>query len=307
MFIGIDTTSKRTELALVGISDTDYACGNSGVARLGQGAVVVSSESYYQAESIVSLLDKLLSGANIELCDVKGIGVASGPGSFTGIRNGIATARAIDFAMESCVSTLAIPTLLACAYTTCVTNDRACSGILAPILKANAGEVFCAVYGYLSFDNVDISSLNNGITSACVIPVSQEMALIELAAPFVVSDSKSDLELCGDLAIHLEKVIDNVSPALATLLNIDDITIITPETVTQGNPQWPQSLAMAAAHVTRSIITTDTNAGVWASVSDKLKVRLEDMLVSKSNPVYVKGVNALTLVERGIKHSPFLK
>lgn len=51
------------------------------------------------AERLMSLLDEVLADAGVDLADIGRIGVTIGPGSFTGIRTGVATARGLALAL----------------------------------------------------------------------------------------------------------------------------------------------------------------------------------------------------------------
>ena len=78
-FIGVDTSSKCGSVALLfGGNIIDQSESDSG-------------ESF--SRSILDMLDRLLAANSVTLDDITGLGVAVGPGSFTGIRIGIATDR----------------------------------------------------------------------------------------------------------------------------------------------------------------------------------------------------------------------
>ncbi len=51
------------------------------------------------SEKLLKSIDSLLSGAEIKLSQIIGIAVAQGPGPFTSLRIGIATANALAFAL----------------------------------------------------------------------------------------------------------------------------------------------------------------------------------------------------------------
>ncbi len=66
---------------------------------------------------LMPLIEKALSDCNLKLNDVSGIAVSTGPGSFTGLRIGIATAKGLGLASEKPV--IGIPTLDGLAYNVC--------------------------------------------------------------------------------------------------------------------------------------------------------------------------------------------
>jgi tRNA threonylcarbamoyladenosine biosynthesis protein TsaB len=52
-------------------------------------------ESYRKAQTVLPLLEELLRKTNRRLSDIEAITVSTGPGSFTGLRVGIAIANAL--------------------------------------------------------------------------------------------------------------------------------------------------------------------------------------------------------------------
>ena len=53
-----------------------------------------------QGEALIPMIQELFESAHLEIKDLTGVAVAVGPGSFTGVRIGIATARAIAMALN---------------------------------------------------------------------------------------------------------------------------------------------------------------------------------------------------------------
>lgn len=96
---------------------------------------------------LMPLIEKALSDCNLKLADVSGIAVSTGPGSFTGLRIGIATAKGLALASEKPV--VGIPTLdgLSCNVILS-SNANIHSTIICPMLDAHRGEVYSALYKY---------------------------------------------------------------------------------------------------------------------------------------------------------------
>ena len=53
-----------------------------------------------QGEALIPMIQELFESAHLTMKDLAGVAVAVGPGSFTGVRIGIATARAIAMALD---------------------------------------------------------------------------------------------------------------------------------------------------------------------------------------------------------------
>ncbi len=90
-------------------------------------------------ELLVGFISELAEEAGITVRDLDGIAVSAGPGSFTGLRIGIATAMGLAYGLG--VGTCAIGTLEALAW-----NARREGGLVCPLLDAKRQEAYTAVY-----------------------------------------------------------------------------------------------------------------------------------------------------------------
>lgn len=93
------------------------------------------------SELLMPHVAQLLSAARIQKSSLKGIAVSIGPGSFTGLRIGLASAKAMAYALN--VPIIGVPTLTALAY-----NCPLPEGYLAPLLDAQKGNVYTALYSW---------------------------------------------------------------------------------------------------------------------------------------------------------------
>ena len=90
-------------------------------------------------ERLLPLIDRALRDAGITLSHVDGLAVAVGPGSFTGLRIGISTAKGL--AIGAGKPLVGVPTLEAMAWTL-----PFCLHSICPILDARKGEVYCGLF-----------------------------------------------------------------------------------------------------------------------------------------------------------------
>jgi tRNA threonylcarbamoyladenosine biosynthesis protein TsaB len=93
------------------------------------------------AEVLLPKIQRCLTEAGLELSDVDVIGVGAGPGSFTGVRVGVSTAKGLGLALQRPV--IAIGSLEALAYDALPTLS---SPWVAACLDAYKGELFAALY-----------------------------------------------------------------------------------------------------------------------------------------------------------------
>jgi tRNA threonylcarbamoyladenosine biosynthesis protein TsaB len=107
-------------------------------------------------ERLLPVIDQILSGLGITLQDIDAFAVAVGPGSFTSLRVGLATAKAFAHATRKPLT--GVPTLDVLAQ-----GLHGTPGLICPVLTARAQEVYASFYvsegqgmkrlsGYLALD-----------------------------------------------------------------------------------------------------------------------------------------------------------
>jgi tRNA threonylcarbamoyladenosine biosynthesis protein TsaB len=85
-------------------------------------------------------LQKLAADAGINIHEIDAIAISIGPGSYTGLRVGLAAAKGLCFALN--IPLIAVNTLKMMAYTT--RNEE--GDLFCPLIDARRMEVFTAVY-----------------------------------------------------------------------------------------------------------------------------------------------------------------
>ena len=91
------------------------------------------------SQTLLPMLEEVKRMVELDLGEVDAIAVAAGPGSFTGLRIGSATAKGLAFAMEKPV--IPVPTLEGLAYQMYGTDALVC-----PIMDARRGQVYTGIY-----------------------------------------------------------------------------------------------------------------------------------------------------------------
>ncbi len=95
------------------------------------------------AKTLAPAIERLVTKNNIEMQSLKAIALLTGPGSFTGLRVGVATAKAMAYALR--IPTIEIDTLDVIALQCPVASNS-----VYAVLDAYRGQVFCAEYSILS-------------------------------------------------------------------------------------------------------------------------------------------------------------
>ncbi|GAB3923630.1 tRNA (adenosine(37)-N6)-threonylcarbamoyltransferase complex dimerization subunit type 1 TsaB [Larkinella terrae] len=115
------------------------------VALHHDGAVVACYELFTEKSSsgmLTTLIQNAVQQSGYPLSDLDAVAVAKGPGSYTGLRIGVSTAKGLCFALDKPL--LAINTLEAMAHQLSGFYPR--SYALCPLLDARRMEVYGAVY-----------------------------------------------------------------------------------------------------------------------------------------------------------------
>ena len=98
------------------------------------------------SENLVPMVKTLLDNLNLKVSDIDLYGVALGPGSFTGLRIGIATVKAFAHVYNKPI--VGVSTLEGLAF-----NVRA-NGVIVPMIDARKNRVYAGIYkwedGYLN-------------------------------------------------------------------------------------------------------------------------------------------------------------
>ncbi|MGB0909455.1 MAG: tRNA (adenosine(37)-N6)-threonylcarbamoyltransferase complex dimerization subunit type 1 TsaB [Nitrospirales bacterium] len=88
---------------------------------------------------LIPTIDELLTSLSLDMDKVSGLAVSIGPGSFTGLRAGLATM--LGFRLAFTLPLVTVPTLEAMAW-----NFRPSHEVICPMLKARVGEVYWACF-----------------------------------------------------------------------------------------------------------------------------------------------------------------
>ncbi|PJJ09546.1 tRNA threonylcarbamoyladenosine biosynthesis protein TsaB [Flavobacterium sp. 1] len=130
------------------ILNIETATKNCSVALAKDGKTIlckeIAEEGYSHAERLHVFIEEIISEAGIQLKDLTAIAVSQGPGSYTGLRIGVSTAKGLCYALD--IPMIAIDTLQSLASKVKVTD-----GLIVPMIDARRMEVYSAVFS-ASFD-----------------------------------------------------------------------------------------------------------------------------------------------------------
>lgn len=93
------------------------------------------------SQTLLPMLDEMVKMIELDLNTVDAIAVAGGPGSFTGLRIGSATAKGLGLALKKPL--ISIPTVDGLAYNLCGTEKIVC-----PLMDARRNQVYTGIYEF---------------------------------------------------------------------------------------------------------------------------------------------------------------
>lgn len=144
------------------------------------------------AEHLIGVIDAALDEAGLAYAQLDAIAVSVGPGSFTGVRVGVATARGLALALG--VPAIGVPTLEALAA-----DARGAHGarpVLA-MLDGGRGQVFCAAYAADGSTRRAPVALSRDEAEQLVRDAGPESLLIGSAAGELAGAAAPPLDIAG--------------------------------------------------------------------------------------------------------------
>lgn len=161
-----------------------------------QGMKVSESEAA-TSETLMPMIDQLVRDTGIELETVDAIAVSAGPGSFTGLRIGSATAKGLGMALNKPIAH--IPTLHGMAY-----NLLGSQGFIVPMIDARRGRVYTGIFTFVfrADNTVDFEIYQD----SCVMTVEELLERLELLSS--LDGSPPPVIFLGDGLFEYHKIIE---------------------------------------------------------------------------------------------------
>lgn len=98
------------------------------------------------SQTLLPMLEEIRDMVELDLNTVDAIAVAAGPGSFTGLRIGSATAKGLAFALDKPI--VPVPTVAGLAYQMYGTDALVC-----PIMDARRNQVYTGIYEFIYYED----------------------------------------------------------------------------------------------------------------------------------------------------------
>ena len=203
--LGIDTSTPIGSVALID----------------GESLVAEHTLNIVKAHSsrLMPAIDTVLKWGDITADELDGCAVGIGPGSFTGIRIGIATIKSLCYALDKPI--VGVSTLEAIAY-----NLRWTEGLICPILDARQNESYGAIFrGGDEWQR---------LTDDWCLPIEAVLAEIETGRALLPESENGRARLlqCTFVGDGLERYADAVQAALGEEIRFADAIFNAPRGAT---------------------------------------------------------------------------
>lgn len=134
----------------------------------------VLAEKYVHSEKLLPMIDDVLHDASLSAKQLDAIAVSIGPGSFTGLRIGLSTAKGMALSLG--VPVIAVPTLDALAYAFFRANKGTSGAVVCPMIDAKRDEAFFCFY------RIDVA----GVSRQSEYAIALKSKIVEMAPPYVM-------------------------------------------------------------------------------------------------------------------------
>lgn len=165
------------------------------------------------SSQLTPIIDQLLKDSKISSKEINAVAVASGPGSYTGLRIGVATAKGLCFALQ--IPLIAINTLELMAYqvvnssTSPSPPERGQGGevLLCPMLDARRMEVYCL-----------LTDLNLNIIEQTQAKIIDQESFKEWLDRRTIFFFGNGADKCKDIIKHINAIfIQDINPSASQL------------------------------------------------------------------------------------------
>lgn len=152
-FVYLKSKNLKSKIKVSYILNIETATKNCSVALANEGKTIlckeIAEEGYSHAERLHVFIEEIINEAGISLNDLSAVAVSQGPGSYTGLRIGVSTAKGLCYALS--IPLIAVDTLKVLASQVSVT-----SGLIVPMIDARRMEVYSAVFSSSLEKNRDV-------------------------------------------------------------------------------------------------------------------------------------------------------
>ncbi len=162
------------------------------------------------SQTLLPMLDEIVKMTEMDLHTIDAIAISGGPGSFTGLRIGSATAKGLGLALEKPL--IHVPTLEGLAYNLCIS-----SALICPIMDARRNQVYTGIYRFedgkmqvvreqTAIDVGELADYVNGLGEAVTflgdgVPVYKEQLQEKLSVPYTFAPANMNRQRAASVGL----------------------------------------------------------------------------------------------------------
>lgn len=150
------------------------------------------------SQTLLPMLDELKRMTELELGTIDAIAVAAGPGSFTGLRIGSATAKGLGLALD--IPIIPVPTVDSLAY-----NFYGIDKLICPLMDARRNQVYTGLYTFQKKDGAP----------------DYEMHIIQKQCAADIADIIQKINETGQETIFLGDGVDVYRDSIGRLISVE--------------------------------------------------------------------------------------
>ena len=137
-----------------------------------------SSDEFIHGEQLTNYISEVISSANIQLENIAAVSVSSGPGSYTGLRIGVSTAKGLCFGLS--IPLIAVPSL---------------SSLISLAKERHPNTTICAMFDARRMEVFSLVVDENGLELVSVGPqVLDEYSMVDFEPFLAVGDGVNKIK-----------------------------------------------------------------------------------------------------------------
>ena len=137
-----------------------------------------SSDEFIHGEQLTNYISEVVSSANIQLENIAAVSVSSGPGSYTGLRIGVSTAKGLCFGLS--IPLIAVPSL---------------SSLISLAKERHPNTTICAMFDARRMEVFSLVVDENGLELVSVGPqVLDEYSMVDFEPFLAVGDGVNKIK-----------------------------------------------------------------------------------------------------------------
>lgn len=158
-------------------------------------------------------IERLLHDCDLTPKDIEKVIVATGPGSYTGVRIGVSIAKTMAWALQ-------VPIVGVSSLEILAANGRYFDGLISPIFDARRGQVYTGLYQYVNSKLVTVENDQNLLLTDWMNRLLKSDNRILFLGNDIHIHKDTIIEMLGDKAVIASVALHNPRPSELGLIGL---------------------------------------------------------------------------------------